>query len=100
LKVSVNDKVIVDSSSLSPDLFMGRNDEVLPYFKVGIYNSDGSAEGGENAEITIRKYRESVLSMESVKEFIEPEVEEDAVFFENRADENLDLGSGDYTGKR
>lgn len=79
---------------------MGRNDEVLPYFKVGIYNSDGSAEGGENAEITIKKYRESVLSMESVKEFIEPEVEEDAVFFENRADENLDLGSGDYTGKR
>jgi hypothetical protein len=96
----VNDHVIVDSSVLSPDLFMGRNDEVLPYFKVGIYNSDGSADGGENAEVTIRKYRESVLSMESdddMAQYSEPEVEEDDVFFENRADESLDFGSGDKT---
>ena len=64
---------------------MGRNDEVLPYFKVGIYNSDGSAEGGENAEVTIRKYKESVLRMENEEikeERLEAEREE-IVYLEN-----------------
>ena len=75
---------------------MGRNDEVLPYFKVGIYNSDGSAEGGENAEVTIRKYRESILKMEAEEikdEEIEVQKEE-----ENNEVYIVDLESGSGEG--